>query len=75
MPYNFTDDPHEPEPQPASIRGGRPPVKRIGIDVLDGPEVSPRNPATGFPRISFWPGIALLVGSLLVLFLIGLASH
>jgi hypothetical protein len=75
MPYEYTKYPHEPEPQPASSRGGRPPDKRIGIGVLDGPEVSPSNLARGFPRISFWSGIALLAGALLVLFLLGLASR
>jgi hypothetical protein len=75
MAYEFTEYPHEPEPQAAASRGGRPPVKRIGIDVLDGPEVSPPNLTRGLPHISFWWGIVLLLGSLLALFLIGLASR
>jgi hypothetical protein len=73
MPHEYAEYPHEPEPLPASSRGGRPPDKRIGIDGLDGPEVSPSNLARGFPRISLWSGIALLLGALLVLFLLGLA--
>jgi len=75
MPHEFTEYPPEPEPQPAPSRGGRPPVKRIGIDLLDRPEVPPPDLAHGLPHISFWSGIALLLGSLLVLFLIGLASR
>jgi hypothetical protein len=75
MPHEFTKHPQEPEPQAASSRGGRPPDKRIGIDVLDGPEISPPNLARGLPRISFWWGIVLLLGSLLALFLVSLASR
>jgi hypothetical protein len=75
MPYDFTEYPPEPEAQPASSRGGGPPAKRIGIGFLDRPEVSPPNLARGLPRISFWLGIALLLGSLLVLFLTGLAPR
>jgi len=42
---------------------------RIEIDVLDRPEVSPPHLSRGLPHISFGWGIALLLGSLLVLFL------
>jgi hypothetical protein len=73
--YEYTEYPPEPEPQPASSRGGRPPNKRIGLDVIDRPEISPPDLTRKPPQISFWSGIALLLGALLVLFLLGLASR
>jgi hypothetical protein len=38
MPYEFREWEEEPEPQPSSARGGRPPHKPKGIGVLDPPD-------------------------------------
>ena len=75
MAYEYTEYPQQPEPQPASRRGGRPPNKRIGIDVIDRPEISPPDLGRKLPHISFWSGITLLLAALLVFFLLGLASR
>ena len=37
MPYTFREDPAELEPQPAGRRGGKPPAKGVGTDLLDEP--------------------------------------
>ncbi|MGA9632202.1 MAG: hypothetical protein WBQ63_12315 [Candidatus Acidiferrales bacterium] len=60
MPYEFTEYPVEPDPQPASSRGTRPPRKGIGVDVLDAP---------GGSRLHFrwWLAALLLVGSVIIL--------
>ncbi|MGA3294074.1 MAG: hypothetical protein ABSE45_08835 [Candidatus Acidiferrales bacterium] len=76
MPHEFTEYRSKPEPQPASSRGVRPPNKSIGVDLLDRPE-APLPDLAHRPwhwQISFWWGIALLIGSLLLLLFAGLLS-
>lgn len=75
MPSEFTEYPQDPETQTASGRGIRPPNKFVATDVLDGPEVSPPAGLMHKRRhISVWLAIALLLGALIALILIGLAS-
>ena len=69
MPYEFQDYPPEPATQTASRRGGGPPSKRTGADLLDPPEA----PAVPWRwHISVGAGIVLLVIALLAIFLTGL---
>jgi hypothetical protein len=74
MPYEFTENSYELEPQPSSAHSGGPPRKSTGIGVLD-PPVPPKGPIGRLPA-SVWMrilGILLLAGIgisiLLLLFL------
>ena len=74
MPHQFTEYPPEPEPQPASSRGTRPPRKRIGVALLDRPEPlpAPAHP-TERPfriRIPLWFGALLMAGAVIILLLL-----
>lgn len=74
MPYEFTEDPSDPETQASPGRGSSPPGKITGVDLLDRYEPDP--PRGLVPRrwhISFWLGIALLLGAIVAYFLIGYA--
>jgi hypothetical protein len=76
MPHEFTDYPPEPETQSASGRGARPPYVGIAADLLD-PHDATTPPSGLVPRrwhVSVWVGIALLLGALVALFLIGMFS-
>lgn len=72
MPHQFTECPPEPEPQPASSRGTRPPRKRIGVALLDRPEPLPARP-TERPfriRIPLRFGALLTAGAIIILLLL-----
>ncbi len=66
MPYEFSEDEPELEPQASSTRGGEPPRKRTGAGVLD-PALPPRPPGA-VPSIR----TALFVRILAALLLAGL---
>jgi hypothetical protein len=68
MPYEFSEDEPELEPEASSRRGGDPPRKRTGTDVLD-PDVPPEPPGT-VPSIPS----ALLIRVIAVLLLVGLVG-
>jgi hypothetical protein len=73
MPHEFTDYPSKPETQASASRGFGPPGKRIGTDLLDPPEAVPP-PGLMKKRwpVLFWIGIALLLGAMAAVFVIGL---
>jgi hypothetical protein len=72
MPHEFTEDPFEPETQATARRGRVPPGKDTGTDVMDREEgVPPRGLVPRRWHISFWLGIALLLGAIVAYFLIG----
>jgi hypothetical protein len=74
MPHEFTERPPEPESQPASGGSIRPPGKWTATDLLDPPEAAPPPGLIRKPfHVSFWLGIALLLGALVALVLVGLA--
>jgi len=70
MAYEFTEYPVEPEPQPASIRGTRPPRKAVGVDLLDAPSGSPSELTPIRLRLPLWLAALLLVGSILILLIL-----
>jgi hypothetical protein len=75
MPFEFTGHPRTPETQAVSNCGERPPGKFVGVDMLDAPEVVP--PAGLMHRrrhIWFWLSVALLLGGLIALILVGLIA-
>jgi hypothetical protein len=51
MPYEFTDEEYELEPQPSSARSGGPPRKSTGIGLLDEP-FPPKGPIEPLRRLS-----------------------
>lgn len=72
MPHEFTEYPPEPEPQPASNRGARPPSKRIGTGLLDAPEGAslPHEVRTRL-RIPLWLGVVLVLAALALFIILG----
>jgi hypothetical protein len=46
--YEFAENEHEFEPQASSARGGGPPRKRTGVDILD-PPFPPKRPPGPIP--------------------------
>lgn len=68
MPYDFREWDKELEPQAASSRGGIPPLKTVGIGVVD-PRVPPKRPPGSVAAV---PG-SFLVRVLAALLLTGLA--
>lgn len=74
MPYEFTEDPQDPETQAAPSRSAVPTGNGIGIDLLEpGEAVPPRGLMPRRWHISFWLGIALLLGAIVAYFLLGYA--
>jgi hypothetical protein len=75
MAFNLSNDPPEPEPQPSSGRGARPPAKGTVIDILDFQEPTSPPPGLMDKRLPFpvWLLIALLLGGLIAagLFVLG----
>jgi len=72
MAYEFTEYPVEPEPQPASSRGTRPPRKRVGLALLDRPEPAPARP-TELPfriRIPLWFAALFVIGAMVILLIL-----
>jgi hypothetical protein len=70
MPYQFAEYPVEPEPQPASSRGTRPPRKRIGVDVLDPPGGPPSELIPARLRFPLWFGAILVVVTIIILLIL-----
>ena len=74
MVFEFTEHPRTPETQAASNPNAPLPGKFAGID-MNAPEVVP--PAGLMRRrrnIWFWLGVALLLGGLIALILVGLTT-
>jgi hypothetical protein len=76
MAFNLSNDPPEPEPQPSTGHGTRPPVKGTVIDILDFQEPTPPPPGLMDKRLPFpvWLLIALLLGGLIAAGLFLLSS-
>jgi len=79
MPYEFTEDSFELEPQTSSAHSGGPPRKLTGIGVLD-PPVPPKGPIGPLRRLpaSVWLrilGILLLAGIGISLLFLLLGRH
>lgn len=79
MPYEFTENESEFEPQASSARGGGPPHKLSGVGVLD-PPFPPKKPLGPLPSIPVphWlRGFAglLLFAMLLAMLLLLFAQH
>jgi hypothetical protein len=75
MQFEFTEHPRGPEAQAASDRGAKPAGKFLGMDLFDAPEfVLPAGLPAGRRHTWFWLGVALLLGALIALALVGLAS-
>ena len=70
MPYEFTEYPVEPEPQPASSRGTLPPRKAVGVDLLDAPGGSPSGLTPIRLRLPLWLAAILLVGAVIILLIL-----
>jgi hypothetical protein len=77
VPQEFNDEPpRDPNPAPAADRRVRQPVADTGEDSLDFAE--PTDPPRGLmrkrPHVAVWILAALLLGGLIALILVGLAS-
>ena len=75
MPFEFTEHPRTPETQAPSNGGAQPRGNIVRIDLADALEVVP--PAALMRRrrnIWFWLGVALLLGGLIALILVGLTT-
>jgi hypothetical protein len=72
VPYEFTENEHEFEPQAASARGGGPPRKLTGVGVLD-PPFPPKRPPGPIGPIR-WTPASLLYRILAGLLLAALAA-
>jgi hypothetical protein len=76
VPPDFRDDPREPANAPTADRGVRQPVEDTGEDSLDFAE--PAEPPRGLmrkrPHVAVWILAALLLGGLIALILVGIAS-
>jgi len=76
MPHEFTEYPHEPDTQTSASRGFKPPRNTIGTDLLDPPEAIPPSGLLKKPRpVIFWIGIALLLGAIAAVLVIGLIGN
>jgi hypothetical protein len=74
MPYEFTEGTRDPNTPADPGRSAVPPGKRIGTDRNEpGEAVPPRGLVPRRWHISFWLGLALLLGALVAYFLIGYA--
>jgi hypothetical protein len=76
VPHEFSDDPREPTKAAAADRGVRQPVEDTREDELDFAE--PAEPPRGLmrkrPHVAVWILAALLLGGLIALILVGIAS-
>lgn len=76
MGYEFTNEPPEPETKSSSRQKARPEVKDTGADFLELRD--PVEPPAGLmrkrPHIIVWLAIALFLGGLIALALIGFGS-
>jgi hypothetical protein len=75
--HEFSNDPHERDAAPAAERGARQPVEDTGEDSLDfaRPNEPPRGLMRKRPHVAVWILAALLLGGLIALLLVGLASN
>jgi hypothetical protein len=73
----FSNDPRERNTAPAVKRGARRPVEYTGEDSLDfaQPNEPPRGLMRKRPHVAVWILAALLLGGLIALLLVGLASN
>ncbi|HEX4546232.1 MAG TPA: hypothetical protein VH110_07700 [Candidatus Acidoferrum sp.] len=71
MPYEFSENERELEPQASSARGGGPPPKLTGIGILD-PPVPPKKPVGPIPSIPVPRWLRGFAGLLLFAILLGL---
>ena len=74
MPFEFTELPQTPETQAPSNGGAQPRGKIVGIDLVDPLEVAPPAALMRRRNIWFWLGVALLLGGLMALILVGLTT-
>jgi hypothetical protein len=76
VPPEFNDDPRDSASAPAAERGARQPVEDTGEDSLDFAESAepPRGLMRKRPHVAVWILAALLLGGLIALILVGLAS-
>jgi hypothetical protein len=72
----FSNDPRERNTAPAAKRGARRPVEYTGEDSLDfaQPNEPPRGLMRKRPHVAVWILAALLLGGLIALLLVGIAS-
>jgi hypothetical protein len=61
MPYEFAENEDELDPLASAARGGGPPRKSTGIDVVD-PPIPPRRPPGPIPAIHYSPLFRILAG-------------
>jgi hypothetical protein len=71
VPYEFSENERELEPQASSARGGGPPPKLTGIGILD-PPVPPKKPVGPIPSIPVPRWLRGFAGLLLFAILLGL---
>jgi hypothetical protein len=73
----FSNDPRERDTAPAAQRGARQPVQDTSEDSLDfaQPNEPPRGLMRKRPHVAVWILAALLLGGLIALLLVGLASN
>lgn len=76
VPREFQDDAHEPAVIPDAAGGARQPVEDTGEDELDFARAiePPRGLMRKRPHVAFWILAALLLGGIIALLLVGLAS-
>ena len=64
MPYEFAENEDELDPLASAARGGGPPRKFTGVDVVD-PPVPPKRPPGPIPGIPSSPFFRILAGLIL----------
>jgi len=64
MPYDFAENEYELDPMASAARGGGPPRKPTGIDVVDPPS-PPKRPPGPIPAIPSSPLFRILAGLIL----------
>jgi hypothetical protein len=79
VPYDFADNEYELDPLDSSARGGGPPRKFTGIDVVD-PPIPPKRPPGSAPTVPSSLFIRILAGLILTgiavtLFFLLFAKH
>jgi hypothetical protein len=73
MPHEFTEYPYKPDTQASASRSVGPPRNTVGTGLLDPPEAIPPSGLMKKRRpIIFWIGIALLLGAIAAVLVIGL---
>jgi hypothetical protein len=72
VPYDFAENEYELDPLANSARGGGPPRKFTGIDVVDPPFPPKRPPSSPFFRVV---AVLILAGIAVTLFFMLFARH